>query len=124
MTKLIVIGFGGFIGAVLRYSVSLWAHSTGKLHITAGTFAVNLIGCFALGLITGITEHMAIPEHLRLFISVGLLGALTTFSTFSVETLHLMRKGAPTEAFLYIAISILIGLLAAYLGFRLGYSFK
>lgn len=124
MTRFMIIGIGGFIGAILRYSVSLWIHSAGKMHITAGTFAVNFVGCLALGFVTGITEHMNISEHLRLFVSVGLLGALTTFSTFSVETLNLMRKGASTEAFIYITASIILGLLAAFIGYKTGLGLK
>lgn len=120
--KLLTIFAGGGIGALLRYGASLLA---GKYCASAlpGTFAVNMIGCLALGAVYGATQGKlaCLSEEMRLFISVGLLGALTTFSTLSWETLALLRAGRFMCGAAYLLLSCALGLLCAGVGYYLAH---
>jgi CrcB protein len=117
MTLLFWIGIGGFLGAIARYSISHWIHHYG-ISFPLGTLMVNLVGCFCIGFLSaGIEKYPEkIPATLRLFLITGILGALTTFSTFSYETLELLKKGKPFWAFLNITFNLFFGLLAVALG--------
>jgi CrcB protein len=121
--KMLVIGLGGFAGAVLRYGISQWTHSMVKTAFPLGTFVVNIIGAFLLGLLfIFFDERQHIPAHVKLMLTVGLLGALTTFSTFSMETLQLFLSGELFKAGLNIFASVLVSIMAAWLGILLGRS--
>jgi len=120
LTKLLFIGAGGFVGAILRYGVSRASLAVFGNKIPYGTLIVNVLGSFFLGYIfTWAIEKSAISENLRFFVAVGLLGAFTTFSTFSVETLHLIEDGSYLPAFIYFIGNIVLSLAAASLGFYL-----
>jgi len=88
---LLLIGAGGFIGAILRYLVGGWVQN-GFSTFPVGTLAVNFIGSFLLGLIMYASEYRGIfPEETRIFLTIGILGAFTTMSTFSYETFKLIE---------------------------------
>ena len=116
--KLLFVGMGGFIGAILRYSVSGWVQTL--FHDTAfplGTLTVNIIGCFVLGLLSQLVEsQMTISSEMRLLVMVGLLGAFTTYSTFSNETWNLLRDQQVLLALLNMGIHLVLGLAAVYFG--------
>ena len=117
MTNLIVIGIGGFIGAILRYLISGYFYNLYGNKFPYGTLAVNIIGCLVLGFFITLAEgKFIISPQARSFIAIGLLGAFTTFSTFSFETLVLVQRELYVSAFLNIFISISAGLLAVWLG--------
>jgi CrcB protein len=120
MKELIVVGLGGFVGAISRYLVAGWVQNLSNSHFPFGTLMVNSIGSFVIGLLAGIFQHAVISPQMRLFVFIGLLGAFTTFSTFSYETLMLLRSGAAWEAFLNMIASLILGLLSVYLGYALG----
>lgn len=120
MKELIIVGFGGFVGAISRYLVSGWVQNLSNSQFPFGTLAVNSIGSLIIGLLAGIFQHAIIPPEIRLFATIGLLGAFTTFSTFSYETMMLVRSGVPWEALLNIIVSLVLGLILVYLGFVLG----
>jgi CrcB protein len=120
MKELIVVGFGGFVGAICRYAVSGWAQKLSNSHFPFGTLAVNGIGSLIIGFMAGVSQHAVISPEVRLFIGIGLLGAFTTFSTFSYETMMLLRSGSVLEAFLNILVSVSLGLLLVYLGYIAG----
>ena len=85
-----------------------------------GTLIVNVVGSFILGLVyTLAIERLAVGENMRFFIAVGLLGAFTTFSTFSVETLGLIQDGAYQSAVINIFANVILSLSAAFLGIYL-----
>ena len=89
--ELLFVGLGGFIGAVFRFLLSNVFQGSAKFPL--GTLGVNIIGSFALSFITYSSEHsLALPESSRLFITVGILGAFTTMSTFSLETFRLLEQ--------------------------------
>jgi CrcB protein len=117
MDKIVVVGLGGFVGANLRYWTAVWI---GGRTFPLATFAVNVIGAFGLAFFaTWAVERVPLSEAMRLLIATGFFGALTTFSTFSVEALNLMRDGKWTVALVYLASSVVLGLLGAAAGMSL-----
>ncbi len=115
--KILLIGIGGFLGAIARFYTTKWTNSLITDRIPFGTVVVNVVGSFILGLVVVLSvEKLVASEDIRLFIGVGMLGAFTTFSTFSVETIYLLEEGAFVPAFIYIACNLFLSLLAAYGG--------
>ena len=114
------IFIGGGIGAVLRYIVTIICRNLFSLPII-GTLSVNLIGCFLIGYMFGIVlnKSAVLPQTLRLFITVGFLGGLTTFSTFNLEVLELIKNGKVIIGLLYMIGSCLIGLMLTFAGYYL-----
>lgn len=119
--NVLIVGAGGFIGAVLRYLVSGWAQNLSKNgFFPVGTLSVNIAGCLLLGFLGGWSEHVrAVTPEVRLFLFIGILGSFTTYSTFSYETMALFQDGGLTRGFLNIGLHIIIGLGSAFLGFSL-----
>ena len=118
MRKYIFIGFGGVLGAILRYLIKemhiINFHEKLPLH----TLIVNITGSFILVLILTIAfDIWRIDTSIRLGVTAGFLGAYTTFSTLCKETVVLLQQGFYYSAIFYIILSILLGLTAAYLGF-------
>jgi CrcB protein len=117
---LIWIGLAGAAGALTRYLLGLWLGGILPPGWPWATFLMNISGSFLLGLVTGLgAERGLIPEQWRTPIGTGFLGAYTTFSTFSVETLALLAAGRPGAALAYALLSIGLGLSAAWLGLSL-----
>jgi CrcB protein len=113
------IALGGALGSVFRFAISKYIHSLISTIFPAGTLLVNLSGCLLIGYLWGINSVKPFEQHLSSFLFIGILGGFTTFSTFSVETLQLIREGAIRFSLLYIAASCIGGLLMAYWGLRL-----
>ncbi len=114
--QFILVGIGGFLGAILRYGVVRWLGHSGLIFPFA-TLLVNVTGSFLVGLFaTWIFQKTPLEGELRLAVQVGFLGALTTFSTFSLETLNLMYNGHMVKALTNIALNVLLCLSAAWLG--------
>ena len=123
LRSVLAVGAGGFLGAIARYLLGLWVDARLGSHFPYATLAINVSGSFALGLLAGALEFSSLPPELRLALGVGFLGAYTTFSTFTYETVTLVENGAPGLALAYVAASLLVGLLAAVGGLALGRSF-
>ena len=120
MYHLLLVALGGSLGAVARYTIDQLAITYLNSSL-AGTFIVNISGSFVLGLLLGITSANHIwPDGSKLFISVGFLGAYTTFSTLSVATIHSLQKGDIYNAAINMGASIVVGLAAALAGIILG----
>jgi len=120
---LLFVGAGGFLGAITRYTLSLWIDGRVGSAFPLATFLVNVTGSFVLGLLSGALEFAtSVPPEVRLAIGVGFLGAYTTFSTFSYETLRLVEAGDVAIAVGYVAASVAAGFSAAILGMALGRS--
>ena len=117
MKNIILIGLGGFIGTILRYGIGK-IFEKNIYFFPFGTFLVNMIGCFLLGLlITSLAkENNLLLNKLYLFFGIGICGGLTTFSTFSMESLNLINDGKLFLMSLYIISSIGFGLLFCYFG--------
>ncbi len=123
MDRILLVGMGGFLGALLRYwvggAVQNWSKS---VQFPYGTLAVNLAGCLVIGLLSYLADTRAILSgEARTFLMIGLLGAFTTFSTFSNETLNLLRGGENLLSLFNVAAHILFGLAAVWLGRQLAY---
>ena len=117
MTQMMAIAAGGAIGALLRYWTSLAVHSRLGSGFPYGTLAVNVLGSLLMGfLYIWLTERIAAGAAMRAFLLVGVLGAFTTFSTFSMETLSLVEDGQLGKALLNIIASVTVCMTAAALG--------
>ena len=107
-------------GPSARYTVSGWAYRLLGESFPFGTLAVNLIGCFLLGAVVHIDQTTElIPAKFRQGVTIGMLGAFTTFSTFGYETLEQLQTGQWRSGLLNIAASVVVGLLAVWLGLTL-----
>ncbi|MFJ3922623.1 fluoride efflux transporter CrcB [Streptomyces sp. NPDC090022] len=118
MNWLLVV-LGAAVGAPLRF---LTDRAVQRRHDTVfpwGTFTVNVFGCLLLGLVTGAVTAGAAPSQVQLLIGTGLCGALTTYSTFSYETLRLVEDGAKLYAAVNVIVSVVVGLGAVFLGVAL-----
>lgn len=116
MTKLLVIGAGGCLGAVARYGLAGLVQRLWPGRLPLGTLLVNVLGCLVIGaLMAWIDSRPSVAPPLRLFLLTGLLGAFTTFSTFGYETFALLRAGDLATAGGYVLLSVAVGL-AAVLG--------
>jgi len=121
MIKSFLVFVGGGIGSVFRYLLAGWIYEIVGTDFPYGTLVVNVIGCFVIGLfMTMAEERFLINPSVRIFIAVGLLGGFTTFSTFNFETLELLKENAFILASLNIGASIIIGLLATWIGSIIG----
>jgi CrcB protein len=120
MRDLLLVGAGGFVGAILRYVIGLAVLSRTTTPFPVHTFLINVTGCLALGVIMGAAETRAIAAWIRPALAVGVLGAYTTFSTFGWETVALATRGETAVASLYVLASTTLGLAAAAGGAALG----
>lgn len=116
MRIFMLIGLGSFIGGVGRYYLTILLQNRFITSIPYGTLAVNVIGCFLIGMIYGLSEKVTLNGEWQLFLTTGILGGFTTFSSFSYETISLFRDQQYGYALLNIGISILLGLAATMVG--------
>ena len=110
MLRYVYVACGGAIGALTRYVVSGWSYRYYSGVFPWGTLLVNLIGSFVIGLLWGFFEASIVPQNIRLFVIVGVLGAFTTFSTFSLESFDLLRDGEYLFLFWNIFLSLALGI--------------
>jgi CrcB protein len=115
--KWLLLFVGGGLGASLRFALAAWVDQRVPVPFPWGTFAVNAVGCFAIGLLaTYADEHDVLSAAARLFLVAGLLGGFTTFSTFGLETWQLIEDRAVWTAAAYALGSLATGLVAVILG--------
>ena len=118
MRELLYIACGGALGAVIRFWVGGWAHRLGNgMAFPWGTLAVNLIGSLAIGILWAVLDRFTVETNLRMFLQVGILGGFTTYSTFSIEMLNLLRDGQLRLAGGYVISHIVLGLSLAAGGY-------
>ena len=124
MERALLITFGGAIGTLLRYLTSLMAAQWFGTEFPYGTLIVNLSGAFIIGLVQQLgTEALMIPDNTRLFLTTGMMGGLTTYSTFSYETVRLMESGAWSQAWINIFVTTVTCLSLCFLGMAIGRAF-
>ncbi|MEL6557106.1 MAG: fluoride efflux transporter CrcB [Bacteroidota bacterium] len=115
---ILLVGAGGFLGSVLRYSISL---SLKKVHWFGSslppTLLANLLGCFLIGLLLGYSGKLS--KDILLLTTTGFCGGFTTFSTFSFESYQFLQKGDYKTAIIYISLSLILGVLFTISGFSL-----
>jgi len=118
---LLLVFLGGGIGSVCRYAMATTLQSRFSGPFPVGTFSVNLLGCFVIGLVGALgLERAAISPEARIFIMVGFLGGFTTFSSFAWESLGLLTVKDILRTSLYVGGSVFCGLIGAFLGRSLG----
>ncbi len=118
MQQFLLVGAGGFVGSILRYLASTSVQRyVGEAWLPYGTLAVNIAGCFLIGLLGGLADsrHL-LSDHARLVLMVGLLGGFTTYSTFAYDSLALLRNGGIVAATAYILLHVFVGIIAVWLG--------
>ncbi len=109
MLSILAVGAGGFVGAICRYLIGLIPINE-TFVFPIKTFLINVVGCVVIGLIAATTSKNTLSNpYMVLFLKVGLCGGFTTFSTFALETTDLLKNGHSLEAFLYILLSVLVG---------------
>ncbi|MDR1702774.1 MAG: fluoride efflux transporter CrcB [Sporomusaceae bacterium] len=118
MKELLAVALGGSAGAVCRYWFNVWAAARFGALFPYGTLIVNVAGCFLIGfLLKVLTEKTTLFSHYaRLLLTTGFLGALTTFSAYSYETISLLERGKFLFAFYNVAANLLLGFFATWLG--------
>ena len=115
------IALGGAIGAVARWAITAGVtRATGATMFPLGTLVVNLLGCIAIGFCFIYFRQRGTPPVNQGFISVGIIGALTTFSTYTIESLDLVEKGLYSYAAFNVVGSVVLGIAAATIGIMLG----
>ena len=116
LKEILLVGAGGFVGSVSRYLISTMMKDISRV-FPFGTLTVNIVGCFLIGLIYGVSmRNTDFSVNANLLLSVGFCGGFTTFSTFSKEGLQLLQCGNYTAFFGYAAGSVVLGLLAVGIG--------
>lgn len=120
MRILLIIGAGGFLGSIARYLSQLGISRVLPVIFPYGTLAVNVSGCFLIGIIYALSDRAtALTPELRFFLATGFCGGFTTFSTFSYEAYNLIREGQYVFLSLYISMSVIIGVFATFLAITL-----
>lgn len=116
MLDCIIVGIGGFLGAVCRYLIGLIPLKEGSV-FPIQTFLINVLGCFVIGVIAALAvKNNSFHPRLILFLKVGICGGFTTFSSFALETGNLWKTGNMGVALLYTILSITLGLMAVFAG--------
>lgn len=125
MERLAIIGAFGALGAISRYAMQSAVTSALGRPTVLGTFVVNISGALVLGFVIALTEsRIAVSGTTRAALTVGFLGAYTTFSTLMLETVERTESGDGALAFAYLGASIVVGLIACYGGLQLGRAFS
>ena len=120
----LIVFFGAGIGGAVRHGVNLGAMKWFGTGFPAGTFIVNIVGSFLMGLFAGYFAYRSgVPQHMRLFLTTGILGGFTTFSAFSLDAALLVERHAYSLAAAYMLGSVVLSLIALFAGlsiFRTG----
>ncbi len=116
MINYLMIAAGGALGSAARFGLSSLLQKSAGIGFPYGTLSVNIIGCFIIGIAAEMFEDLLVPSEWRSFTSIGFLGGFTTFSTFSLETVNLIREGESMQAIANVALSNVLGIAAVVAG--------
>lgn len=116
----IYIALGAFFGAISRYQLSKWINTNYNSKFPYGTLTVNLLGSLLLGFVIG----RQFDETIVLIFGTGFLGAFTTFSTFKVESLNLIKNKKVKTMLIYILLTYILGILLAFIGYLIGFKIR
>lgn len=117
---LFLVGIGGAIGSITRYLTSVWFLKFFQITFPLGTFAVNIIGSLAIGVVIGLSsKYDWLTPEWRIFLATGICGGFTTFSSFTLENVKLLQDGNYQLFFLYSIGSFLLGITAVFGGLAL-----
>jgi CrcB protein len=117
----LLVGVGGALGSVARYGLNQIIQQKAGAGFPLGIFVINVAGSILIGVVSAlaVSGRWPLSAEARTFIAVGLLGGFTTFSSFSLDTLNLLRAGQPAQAVLNVAGQVFLSLVGAWLGFRI-----
>ena len=116
MERFVWICLAGAAGTGARYLIAVWAAQRLGSAVPYGTLVVNLIGCFAIAALMHAALTLGWPATTRAAVTIGFIGGLTTYSSFNYETMRLVEEGAPTTAALNLALTVVGGFMAGWLG--------
>jgi CrcB protein len=121
MINIILVALGGAFGSVARYRVGVWTLRRFGPNFPWGTLTVNIVGCFAIGLLSEvIARRLNASPEMRLLLVTGFLGGFTTFSAFSLDVISLFERGATVAGASYVIASVGVSLCAVFAGLALG----
>ena len=123
MYQILLVALGGALGAATRYGASVWVTHLWEEPRVLATWGVNLVGCLLIGILAPMLGRIGLNDEVQFFLIVGFLGSLTTFSTFSLETMVLWQEGLGMMALLNAVGSVLLGLLCVWVGLALNRMF-
>ena len=119
MKQIILVFIGGGFGSVLRFIIGKWLNSN-ETGIPYGTFATNILGSLLIGIILGLAaKNDSLSQNQTLLLATGFCGGFTTFSTFAMQSQGLLFDQKPFQAILYLTLSVVVGVVLAYLGLKL-----
>ena len=118
LALILSVGVGGFVGAVLRFLISTWVQKSSGMFFPVGTLSVNVVGSLLIGFLALYFESVVSP-HQKALVITGMLGALTTFSTFSLETVTMLQSGLWGRAAANVTLNALLCITATLLGMML-----
>jgi CrcB protein len=119
MKMILAVGLGSFIGGISRYLITLLIQNKFLSTFPYGTLFVNISGCFLIGVVYALSDKGNMSPVWRIFLATGIMGGYTTFSSFSNETVSMLRDAEYLPAFSYVAFSIILGLTATFAGISL-----
>ena len=117
MNAFLLVAAGGFLGAICRFGLNNFIQAKHQQPFPVGTLTVNVTGSFLLGMLFGYNQ---LPQEVFFLLGSGFLGAYTTFSTFELEAVELLQRKQALLALLYLTVSVVLGLMLAYLGYLTG----
>lgn len=116
MKIILAVGLGSFLGGISRYLITVFIQNKFLSTFPFGTMFVNILGCFLIGTIYAMSDKGNVSPVWRMFLATGIMGGFTTFSSFSNETVSMLRDSEYFPAFSYVAISVVVGLAATFAG--------
>ena len=120
MLKYVVVGVGGFLGAIARYALGAYIGGRYGIRFPLGTFVINVSGSFLIGLTLTLLARTTASAYWRYLFPIGFIGAYTTFSTFEYETLRAIQDGQLMTGLLNVALSLVVGFIAVWAGAAIG----
>lgn len=120
MLNMLLVGLGGIFGAILRYEISRHIKENREFVVPLEKFIINVTGALLLSFLSSPKLIHLFNNDVKLFVMTGFIGAFTTYSTFSHETIDLFRNRHYVHAFLYSSVTVVFGLIGAFLGYYIG----